>query len=235
MIPAFDYSIPKLNFEIIRERIGLICFEELEKQKELATDPDDVAALEKVNVFLERFQPIGQEDMIVIEPFLFQGTFDQQHLNHTKGIYNYYLDCFGRAAAYRNEEGEIVPADIAAAKRLQRIAAMLVYIFTAGEYESLGFPRNVPGGQCIVEHSHVIDLKRTEEQDFRDSTGIIMYRIILQVKAPENTRPVEGTPLSDFVTDVCIGETEIGLQYQRRTKESSEANASFFATLAGDS
>ena len=204
---VINTPIPPQAFEQIRDQIGAVLTVELANQATLQTGPlQDI--LENVNVFQERWAPVGAAELFSVEPFFFSADYDPQDANDSRASNVYYIDVKGRGAYSDVGGGQIEDGDKQAAQNTQRLVGIIRAILEDPNYLCLGFKPNP-----FIEHTRVVNIKRTEERDTRDANSVMMYRIIFEVQAIETTEPILPGPLNVYNTQVKIAETEKGYLY----------------------
>src|SRR4051812_37027763 len=82
--------IPKQNFEKVRDRIGLILFEELTNQKVLQESDFP----ESVNVFLERITPADIEEQVIVNVLFDSAQYGGINQKDSQGKTIYFIDIY---------------------------------------------------------------------------------------------------------------------------------------------
>ena len=86
---------------------------------------------------------------------------------------------------------------------------MIRFIFESPHYIRLGFD----DATLFINKTIVQSIKRTEEENARDSGNMIMYRIVFEVDLTEEQDQVPSVALNASYTNVTIEETDLGFEY----------------------
>lgn len=197
-------SIPVQKFEIVRDRIAAILIEELTNQAVLQPDGYLKNLLNSIKVYSERFHPFSESEMIAISVFFFNNDFDSKQQQSIRGKNTFFIDLFGFSPSTNREEGDKINA-----VNLQRIIGMIRFIFESPHYIRLGFD----DPPLFINKTIVQSIKRTEEENARDSGNIIMYRVVFEVDLTEEQDQVPSVALNSSYTNVTIEETDLGFEY----------------------
>jgi hypothetical protein len=200
--------IPQQNFERIRDRIGVILFQELENQwlrtgdsdlrKPLSQGETDADA-DGIPVWNERIVPFDQAEMPCINVGYNGAPFENNNPLWSEGVNTFFIDVYCSAAATPETE-----ADTLAAHKLQKIIGKIRFILRHSFYRTLGFAPGFIGGTRIAS-IEIADPKATQ-----DANGCVMGRLIFEVKATEDVTPLEPVDASNFMTTVTLFESDKG-------------------------
>lgn len=199
-------AIAPQKFELIRDRVALILYREFIKQSTLQTLVDVQQLLIKTTFFTERFSPLNPGEMSAIVIFLLSGDYDNPHPQTQTGTYLFALDIFVKRQNESTKDGEKW-----AAADGQKLAGFIRAILQSPYWIRLGFEPSK--GNVFVNKSNVVSVKRMEEENTKDNQNTIMYRVLLEVVANEETEGINGLPLDRNTAILKIAETEVGYQY----------------------
>ncbi len=134
------------NFEIVRDKIGMILADEVASQMALAAldgkDPDDW----KLRIFLERSNPWEQfendptDTSPLVNVWYENGSFSEGQSNtveRQKAVGTYNIDCYGYGKSTDNLAGGHNPGDKQAAFEVQRAIRLVRNILMASTYTYL--------------------------------------------------------------------------------------------------
>lgn len=201
-----NQAIAFQRFEQIRDRIVEILMVEIDQQKTLQTDPRVVGVLNNTTFYRERFRAMNESEMLAVAIFLFNADYDNKNQTSVRGTYTFFLDCFAREFHTQLEDG-----DEASALSGQSAIGFIRSILENPNWFQLGF--GDASQTTFVNTTSIKSVKRTEEENTKDAGNIIMYRIIFEVVATEDTNFIEGVPLKLATTNVRLSETDQGFQY----------------------
>lgn len=207
-------TIPQQNFERIRDRIGLIIFQELESQWARTGDSDLQKPLDQgetqddadsLLVYVERIMPFDHAEMPVVNVGYNGAPFDDNNPLRSEGVNTFFIDVY--CSALVNEGGEQEDADALAAIKLQKIIGKIRFILRHSYYRTLGFAPGFIGGTKIAS-IQIGDPKTT-----MDANSCVMGRLIFEVRATEEVTPLEPRDASNFQTTVTLFESDKGYLY----------------------
>jgi hypothetical protein len=212
MIPSV---IPQQNFEKIRDRIGLILFQELENQFDLTGDenlerPLEVAGEyhESLLVYIDRVVPIDEAEMPVVNVSYNGANYDSNNPTYADGNNTYFIDVYVKSDA--NEDGNETDADRLAAIKLSSILGKIAFILRYSDYKTLGF---APGfiGNTKVASLNILGSLKNENQS--DANRGIIGRIVFEVRCIETVATIEPKDANGFFTTVKLSLTDKGYLY----------------------
>ena len=192
-----NYSIPKRNYELIRDRIGQILYVELNNQY-LNYNP-----LSFTNgVWVERKKPIDKDEIALVNVTFISGSFDNKRQGAKDGTYQFGIDVYTRMASKDNQ-----PGDSNSQKAMESLLAICDYILEDPQYRTLGFaPPSI--GNMIVSEIQI------HNQNVEDASNVAMGRLILNVRVNEPNQLLLGTLLLISVTTLNLSYTSTaGYQY----------------------
>src|SRR6478736_6758867 len=88
MAAIINEIIPQQSFEIVLNKIGVILFEELTKQKELVPENDDFA------VYIERLESYDNSEDVMINVSLSNISQSGLNLKDSQGQTTYFIDVY---------------------------------------------------------------------------------------------------------------------------------------------
>lgn len=197
MIPKLIGSIPKQNFELIRDKIGEILLIELQNQKVLQ------GFSELINIYSERTQPIQNNELLTININLESGNFSSKSQRESTGKLMFNIDIYTSGTSTSDIDGSVDSAF-----RMHRYLGMIRYILNYTGYKTLDMPLGIIGG-TETENFFIMesDLKQ-------DSSYIKMARLQFSVRAVENQPLEQGVPLLENESKVLLHETELGYLFK---------------------
>jgi hypothetical protein len=212
MIPSI---IPQQNFEIIRDRIGLIIFQELENQYDLTNNSELEKPLfnageypESLLVYVDRVITFDEAEMPVVNVSYSGGVYDLNNPRYADGNNTYLIDVYVKSDA--NEDGEETDADRLAARKLTSILGKIAFILRYSDYKTLGFAPGFIGNTKVASLNNLGPLQSNNQQD---SNRCIVGRIVFEVRAIETVTPIEPMDASGFLTTVKLSLTDKGYVY----------------------
>lgn len=197
MAAILDVLIPQQNFELIRNKVGLIIAEECANQFILGA-----TQLEHLQVFVDRFVPIQVEECPVVNVSLDSVSFTAQDAITQTGEDKYFVDVYTRGKTTTTKRGdEISSFDCA------RILGIIRAILENPRYNTLGFAKP------SIERVTVESIQMAQPNDTKDASNIKMGRLSLLVKRRETVQLVEGDPSGGVNTSIKLAETDFGFKY----------------------
>lgn len=190
------------SFELIRDRLGELLFDELQRQ--YAFSYDDV--LNPV-VYMERFVPFNESEIYkgAVNVTVARQMLNNQSLLQSDGINTYFIDVYQCAKSTTIDGNKIDGASIAT-KNMHRLCGVIRAIIEDARYKTLGF---APG---FIGNRHVVDIKFNNPK-VEDKVSVSTGRVILQVRATEMNGRNTPTVLAEFKTTVKINESDAGYTY----------------------
>ena len=209
-MPLIPGEIPVQYFELIRDRLGLIIYQELENQWTQFGDEDLEAPLpnpqisttpESLKVYIDRIVPIDESECPVVNISYNGATYEKNPLR-AEGSNTFFIDVYTKASG---DEGS--DADTVAAVKLQKILGKIAFILRHSYYKTLGFAPGFIGGLKISS------IQIGSAKDLNDLNGCIMGRITFDVIASENVTPVATSDLQGFYTTAKMYLSNRGFVY----------------------
>jgi len=188
-------QIPEQNFELIRNKLGVILTDELSAQT-VATD---------IDVWLERIIPFDHTELPAINVSWDNVSYDNHNPKTRRGENQYFIDIHINKPHTDSEKG-----DIAASKFAQRIAGIVAYILSSAEYRTLDFD---PG---LINSRWVNDISIGRIQD-QDALHTVVARITLKVIADETVGDLTGVAGEIFTSEFKLDETDKGFLIKKET------------------
>ncbi len=188
--------IPAQFFEVIRNRIAEILVDELDGQVLLTYDTDLEAT-----VYVERFVPFDNTEMNAINVSFSGGDYNNQTVRDADGTYSYFIDVFTKANTTDDERG-----DTLAMFKLHKLLGVCRAIIQNPIYKTLGFePPFIMGRQ--ISNISIATPKEGE------TLSVVMGRLILTIRAPEDVQLLTAKLIKGFDTQVKLALTDKGYIY----------------------
>lgn len=214
------YTIPVHNYHLIRNRIGEIIADEIMSQVNNYYNPE----LES-SVWLERTIPFTKEELeeiAAINVQLATGAFSNKHQGYALGTYQYFIDVIVNSKSEENPEEEPVEGSVKVENNGDELAAMKLgivmgavrYILEDSQYTTLGFQRGFIGGTMVTDMVVADEDTKARLGYISDARHTHVGRILFQVKAGESGKLVEPKTLESHITQVYLGITDKGYQYE---------------------
>lgn len=188
--------IPPRAYELIRDRIGNILAVELMNQEAITYDE-----LFDVPVFVQRSKPVNQDEPKIINVSFDTGRFSGQTVISANGDFTFYIDVIVTGQSTQTGRGDVLTNYNA-----QKLAGVCCGILEDPQYITLGFNRP------FIGRSHVTDIAPGMIER-GEATELSVVRITLNVFCLQNEPAITGIPLSQNLTTVHLGETNLGFQY----------------------
>lgn len=184
-------------FELIRDRIGLILFEEMQNQFAMSYDED----LELSAVWVDRTNTFDVTDCPVINVSMADLQAPTKTTESSDETLRYNIDVYCAKQNAGNLSGTII-----ARKQAQRILGICRVILEDTRYNTLDFPKPSLRG---VKVSSI----QMADANAEDTQNISMGRLVLEVKAVPGLEFGTSVELAGSDTSVKIEETNLGLKY----------------------
>ena len=193
-MPLINETIGPANFELVRDRIGEILANEMPSQAQKN-------GLDYLNctIGIERLIPVDKTECPFINVQVEKGEYDNYTKIRREGTYNYWVDCYQRASAIDDKEG-----DQYAQEKLQRTFGVVEHILNHWEYEVLGFQRPK------ISRVEVTEILMPESGQYENMPNSIMGRAIVRVVVEEVSEPYTPLNLDTFSTQVKLGDSDNG-------------------------
>jgi hypothetical protein len=193
--------IPPQNFEVVRDRIGVILADELAHQYQLNGNNADL----KAPVFVERFTPFGQDELSAVNVCLAKGLFTGQTQVQTDGNYTFNIDVYHKAKSQANPDKK---GDSLAMFRLQKILGMIRVILENPQYKTLGFtPPSI-----MNRHVQSIEIADPFSKQ-HDAVSSVMGRLSYSVRVNETCDLLNPAMIGGYETKVKLYLTDEGYFY----------------------
>ena len=199
MASIIDGIIPAQQYETIRDKIGLILYEELVNQFTLTTDEDL-----NVKVFVERFVAFDKTDFPCLNVVFSGGNYDNKNTTTVDGEYSFFIDAYCAAKTTTTESG-----DSKASFKLQRLLGVCRAILENPQY------RNLKLDICKTGSVGVKSIAISQPENKQDATSTIMGRLTFNVRALEDTLLLDALPIDNWKTQVKLNLTEKGYLYEK--------------------
>ena len=193
-------EIKPRNFELVRNRIGLILYNEFEFQDYVSTDP----FFQRPQIKVEKSVAFDSTEIPLINVSLSHGIYDNKDVQKTDGTYTYNIDCYTKGKE-QVIEGEKISGDTLSAIRLERMLGIVQAIFDNPVYMTLNFARPSVS-RVTVENINV----RDTEKENQDALSTAMGRVQLSVLVPEANDLITPSALESYQTNVRLGLTQQG-------------------------
>jgi hypothetical protein len=187
-------EITQRNFELVRNRLAVILFDEMERQDYVSTDP----LFEKPTIYVEGNQSFDANEHPIINVMLQRGDYESKDVIQADGVYLYNIDIHTKA-----KETSTDNADTLAMLRCQRLLGVCQAIFENPAYKTLDY---APG---TIEHVKVngISIGETSEGDAESTSRA---RLILEVSVPEGNELKIAGDILGYSTVATLGLTSKG-------------------------
>lgn len=191
--------IPPQGFEVIRDRIGEIIFEELSNQVAMSYNAEIDA-----EVYVERSNQIDKTECPLLNISLANGIYDNKSNNaNVTGTYTFDIDAYTNAKTNDSQSG-----DERAALKLQRILGVVRAILENPVYRTLGYtPGFITRTYCSEINIAVPGAGKL------DTLNTMMGRISFTVQAVENTELIEPELIAGYETSLKMELTDRGYKY----------------------
>jgi hypothetical protein len=192
-MPQINEILQPQYYEIIRDRIVDILFDELLNQYTIGYDDDF-----NVAVTGERFVAIGLPEVPIINVSLANGNFDNKHIGFSDGAYTFNIDVYSNSST---EDG-----DRLSTIHLHKLLGACRAILENPAYKTLGFN---PG---FIRRVGVQGFDIAEQRS-NDSRNNAMGRLVFNVSATEYSPFKEPELIAGMNTEVKISDSEVGFLY----------------------
>lgn len=188
--------IVRREWELIRDRIGLILAQELATQAQL--DYDDVL-FELPDVFIERYVAFNHTEMPAINVMVAQGEYTQETQQTQDGTWTFYVDAYATAKDEDDQRG-----DQYANMRLQRLIGMCQAIIMDSRFKTLLFE---PGA---ISNRTVKGIMMADPTKAMEATNAVMARMTIEVRVSDEVELVDAIPLAEYATIAKLSDTPLG-------------------------
>jgi hypothetical protein len=197
MQPLINYTIPKRNYERVRDAIGFILDLELTNQYANHYNPEMFVD----GIFCERQNPIDKTEMAYVNVSVIASKWDRKHVGSKEGEVQFAVDIYTK---YKSEAN--VAGDAFSQKKMQSLAAACDYILEDPQYKTLGFAPGFIRGFIVSE-------LMIKQQNPEDATNAAMGRLIVTVNMSETNQLLPGTLILGNTTNLQLWPTMHGYQY----------------------
>jgi hypothetical protein len=185
--------IPKQNFEIVLDKLGVILLEELTKQKMLQSFESDFG------IFIERQEPYDKSEDVVISISLNTIPYNGHTQNDSQGNASFFIDIYTTGVESISKSG-----NDNSRQKIHLFAGMIRYIFSSTKYKTLGLPTGFIGGK------YVENIQFDDNYGNQDGSFIRFCRVTLSVRIQENQEMWESLAFSGNDTTIKLNLTEQG-------------------------
>ncbi len=208
-MPLIPDEIPQQHFELIRDRIGLILYQEIENQWSQFNDEDLQAPLpnEQISttptsllVYIDRIIPIDESECPVANVIFNGAPYDNDNPYRAQGVNTFFIDVYTKAAGEDDSD-----ADRLANIKLQKILGKIAFILRHSYYKTLGFAHGFIG-RTNVASIQIADQK----ENSLSANGCVMGRVTFEVTATEYVTPVAVRDMTGFFTSVKMFNSDKG-------------------------
>lgn len=194
-----NYILQPRNFELIRDRIGLILADEIANQFTLTSNSDINAT-----VYVERLIPFDKTEMPCINVLLDRGDFDNISVKQADGTYNFFIDVYAKSLSTQGSNG-----DKLSAIALQKIVGLVYSILEDTQYRTLAF------AAPSVQHTQITNFQIAGPQNNQDAVSTTMARLIFSVKITESVKLLDADDIQGWETSVTLAETDKGYVFTK--------------------
>lgn len=196
-MPLILQQIPKQNFELVRDRIGLILSDELQNQVQ-----NGWTTYALPNVWVERAVSIDKSSRATINVRLNSGEYGNRDYTSVDGNYLYFIDFYVTAPGDDNSDG-----DKLAAINLQDMMGKCRSILSNPVYATLNFAPGFIGGVTVSS------IAMGAPPDDADAKNLSRGQLIVSVRIMENEILKSPSDLAISHTSVKLYNTSKGYVY----------------------
>lgn len=189
--------IPKQNFELIRDQIGVILKQEIANQESLSGQTFES------DIYSERTTAVQNDELITLNINLESYNQSSKNQNDSMNGLNYNIDFYSVGFESETEKGWENSSF-----RIHKYIGWVRYILSHTTYKTLGFKPGFISGTS-VESFFIM------EPDLRqDSSFVRMARLVFNVRSSERQSMESGPIFESNETKVKLFETDLGFQYK---------------------
>lgn len=221
LTPRITEIINEQGYEITRNMIALIIKCELENQKTLnnavsPTDPNYNPINEDIKVFIGRAIPFEQAEDLVINVSLQSWNTTSQSQRGVHVTADYVVDFYVRARQRAGANpGEQIDGGQAATEKRDRFTGLVRSILQDHRYRNLALETlGIQNATTLIMGTTVKSLENYEPENNNDSSFVKMARLTLEARINENAGLWSGVIASGIFTNIRLGNTNIGTQYE---------------------
>lgn len=195
MASIIQNIIPRQGFEIVLEKIAVILFEELTRQKSLQTLGDDFG------VYIERQTAYDKSEGIVISVGMDGADYARKNQFDVQGNTTYFIDLYTTG-----DETLVTTGDDNSRFLTLKWLGMIRSILSSTKYKTLGYPAGLIGGTMVEKIQNQLSYGNG------DANFIKFARITFSVRIQENQEMWTSIELQGNDTTIKINETEKGFK-----------------------
>lgn len=195
MASIIENIIPRQGFEIVLEKIAVILFEELTRQKSLQTLGDDFG------VYIERQTAYDKNEGIVISVGMDGADYVGKNQFDVQGNTTYFIDLYTTG-----DETLVTTGDNNSRFLTLKWLGMMRSILSSTKYKTLGFQPGLIGGTMVEKIQNQLSYGNG------DANFIKFARITFSVRIQENQEMWTSIELQGNDTTIKINETEKGFK-----------------------
>ena len=182
--------IPLQNFEIIKDKLGVILLEELSNQKTIQSLSSDLG------IFIERQEPYDDSEDVVVNISQNNVSFGSIDEKISQGNISFNIDVYASGNATIDFDGNTITR-----KKLDLILGWIRYILSSTKYQTLGFQKGFIGG------TFVDSIQYDDNYGSQDGAFVRMARLQFSVRANESQQMWNGLEFTgnDTVTKLDSG------------------------------
>jgi len=200
-MPQINSIIANQAFEVLRDRIYEILFDELDNQFRLSGDYDlDVLVLK------ESSGPFDIAHLPVCSVSLATGDWGNENQGSDDGTYQFNIDIHTAA-----KNGPAGPGDQAATLLLHRLLGICRAILRDPKYKTLGYATG-PGITPFIMNTKCSNFNIAAPGN-QDANNTMMGRLVFTVRANEVIAFIEPDLIAGYDTTVKISDSEQGYVY----------------------
>lgn len=188
-------------FELIRDQLGAIIFDELDAQHIMSYNKIFLA-----NVYMERFVPFNESELIkgAINVTVARQELSNQSPLQSDGMNSFFIDVY-QCAKTQTEDGKLIDGGSIATKNMHRLCGVVRGILEHTKYLTLGLPG-------IVTHRKITEI-RFNNQKIEDKVSVSTARMVFQVRADERNGKASTRVLEGLTIRATINESDAGYSY----------------------
>lgn len=196
-----QHAIPQQNFEIIRDRIAQVLYEEIAHQFTITQDDD----LNIKAVHIERRRALDKAEVPCINVALTNSKFDIKTGTSIQGTYSFYINIYVKA-----KTKFLVDGDYRAVLQAQKLSGVAQNILHHPVYRQLGFP----GNYIIRTNVTEVDMPTFDDDPAnRTIENLCRVTMIFEVVCTENFIANNTVPVEQMGTQVKLYDTDKGYYY----------------------
>jgi hypothetical protein len=192
-----DFEIGPGSFELVRDRIGAILYDELFRQ--YAFSYEDWMNIKRV--YLGRYFNINESELNCINVGIARGDLDGHTVLQADNTVQYWIDVHVGAKSSENVDGGAL-----AVARMHRLVAICRQILEHSDYKTLAFP------PPFVMYRRVMQMLFNPPET-KDAYSVVVGRLVLHVKVPEENGVHIPIDIGSYKTVVKMHESERGYLY----------------------